>query len=190
MLLLPLFVNKTHHNRNDTNNAKLDILQVTLGPMQFHWFVNEWTVVFGLNWNPHSTVYTQIFTDWPYLSSSTTAYHSCVSIMPLYSTDCYLWFITLTFEEFINEIFLNITDYLPTFQAPNRNLEDKILQVNPIMEAFGNAKTGINDNSSRFGKYLELTYTRLGKITGARVSVYLLEQSRVVHQAMWGTVCL
>ncbi|XP_042858977.1 myosin-IIIb-like [Penaeus japonicus] len=68
-------------------------------------------------------------------------------------------------------------------EAPNRNLEDKILQVNPIMEAFGNAKTGINDNSSRFGKYLELTYTRLGKVTGAKISVYLLEQSRVVHQA-------
>ncbi|KAA0189970.1 hypothetical protein HAZT_HAZT003315, partial [Hyalella azteca] len=56
-------------------------------------------------------------------------------------------------------------------KAPNRNLEEKILQVNPIMEAFGNAKTGINDNSSRL------------LVTGARVSVYLLEQSRVVHQA-------
>ncbi|KAK8720309.1 hypothetical protein OTU49_013424, partial [Cherax quadricarinatus] len=68
-------------------------------------------------------------------------------------------------------------------KAPNRNLEDKILQVNPIMEAFGNAKTGINDNSSRFGKYLELTHTRLGRVTGAKISVYLLEQSRVVYQA-------
>ncbi|CAL4059864.1 unnamed protein product, partial [Meganyctiphanes norvegica] len=67
-------------------------------------------------------------------------------------------------------------------QAPNRNLEDKILQINYIMEAFGNAKTGINDNSSRFGKYLELTFTKLGKVTGAKVSVYLLEQSRVVFQ--------
>ncbi|XP_068215254.1 myosin-IIIb-like isoform X2 [Palaemon carinicauda] len=70
---------------------------------------------------------------------------------------------------------------LDVTQAPNRNLEDKILQVNPIMEAFGNAKTGINDNSSRFGKYLELSYTRQGKVTGAKISVYLLEQSRVVH---------
>lgn len=51
------------------------------------------------------------------------------------------------------------------------------------MEAFGNAQTGINDNSSRFGKYLDLTMTNSGKVTGARISVYLLEQSRVVQQA-------
>ncbi|XP_063238781.1 myosin-IIIb-like [Bacillus rossius redtenbacheri] len=68
-------------------------------------------------------------------------------------------------------------------KAPNRNLEERILQVNPIMEAFGNAKTGINANSSRFGKFLDLTMTRAGKVTGARVSVYLLEQSRVPQQA-------
>nr|XP_026486396.1 myosin-IIIb-like isoform X3 [Vanessa tameamea] len=64
------------------------------------------------------------------------------------------------------------------------NLEDKILQVNPIMEAFGNARTGINANSSRFGKYLDLSIMRVGRISGARISVYLLEQSRVVHQAL------
>ena len=51
-------------------------------------------------------------------------------------------------------------------QAPNRNLEDKILQVNPLVEAFGNARTVINDNSSRFGKYLEMTFTSNGKVTG------------------------
>lgn len=68
-------------------------------------------------------------------------------------------------------------------KAPNRNLEERILQVNPIMEAFGNARTGINANSSRFGKYLDLTMTKSGKVTGARISVYLLEQSRVVQQA-------
>ncbi|XP_013176841.1 PREDICTED: myosin-IIIb-like isoform X2 [Papilio xuthus] len=64
------------------------------------------------------------------------------------------------------------------------NLEEKILQVNPIMEAFGNARTGINANSSRFGKYLDLSMMRVGRISGARISVYLLEQSRVVHQAI------
>jgi len=68
-------------------------------------------------------------------------------------------------------------------QAPNRNLEQRILQMNPIMEAFGNARTGINNNSSRFGKFLELSMTKSGQLTGARVSVYLLEQSRVIQQA-------
>ena len=53
-------------------------------------------------------------------------------------------------------------------QAPNRNLEDKILQVNPLVEAFGNARTVINDNSSRFGKYLEMTFTCNGKVTGGK----------------------
>ncbi|KAL4703000.1 hypothetical protein ACJJTC_008778 [Scirpophaga incertulas] len=69
-------------------------------------------------------------------------------------------------------------------KTQNRNLEEKILQVNPIMEAFGNARTGINANSSRFGKYLDLSMMRMGRISGARISVYLLEQSRVVHQAL------
>ncbi|KAJ0182581.1 hypothetical protein K1T71_001950 [Dendrolimus kikuchii] len=69
-------------------------------------------------------------------------------------------------------------------KTQNRNLEEKILQVNPIMEAFGNARTGINANSSRFGKYLDLSMMRVGRISGARISVYLLEQSRVVHQAL------
>ncbi|KAG8034288.1 hypothetical protein G9C98_001372 [Cotesia typhae] len=68
-------------------------------------------------------------------------------------------------------------------KSPNRNIEEKILEVNPIMEAFGNSVTGINKNSSRFGKYLELTITKGGKITGARIAVYLLEQSRVVLQS-------
>ncbi|CAG0923056.1 unnamed protein product, partial [Notodromas monacha] len=67
-------------------------------------------------------------------------------------------------------------------RGQNKNLEEKILQVNPIMEAFGNARTGINDNSSRFGKYVDLTFTPSGNVVGAKVSVYLLEQSRVVHQ--------
>ncbi|XP_052758788.1 myosin-IIIb-like isoform X2 [Galleria mellonella] len=69
-------------------------------------------------------------------------------------------------------------------KTQNRYLEEKILQVNPIMESFGNARTGINANSSRFGKYLDLSMMRVGRISGARISVYLLEQSRVIHQAL------
>ncbi|KAL4217322.1 Myosin-IIIa [Mactra antiquata] len=67
--------------------------------------------------------------------------------------------------------------------APNRDLEEKILQVNPLMEAFGNAKTVINDNSSRFGKYLEMFFTENGTVTGAKITEYLLEKSRVIFQA-------
>jgi myosin heavy subunit len=61
-------------------------------------------------------------------------------------------------------------------------LERKILQVNPLLEAFGNAKTLMNDNSSRFGKYTELKFDSRGGVMGAQISEYLLEKSRVVRQ--------
>ncbi|XP_019363818.1 PREDICTED: myosin-IIIa isoform X1 [Gavialis gangeticus] len=68
--------------------------------------------------------------------------------------------------------------------ANNRTLQEKILQVNNLVEAFGNAGTIINDNSSRFGKYLEMKFTCGGTVVGAQISEYLLEKSRVVHQAL------
>ncbi|KAB7505344.1 Unconventional myosin-Vb [Armadillidium nasatum] len=62
-------------------------------------------------------------------------------------------------------------------------IEKKILASNPIMEAIGNAKTTRNDNSSRFGKYIELDFTKSYHIMGANMRTYLLEKSRVVFQA-------
>ncbi|XP_030205229.1 myosin-IIIa isoform X2 [Gadus morhua] len=68
-------------------------------------------------------------------------------------------------------------------KANNRELQEKILLVNSLVEAFGNATTAINDNSSRFGKYLEMKFTSGGTVVGAKISEYLLEKSRVIHQA-------
>ncbi|CAM9227513.1 unnamed protein product [Lampetra planeri] len=62
-------------------------------------------------------------------------------------------------------------------------VEDKVLASNPITEALGNAKTTRNDNSSRFGKYTEISFDRKYRIIGANMRTYLLEKSRVIYQA-------
>ncbi|XP_020591593.1 myosin-1-like [Phalaenopsis equestris] len=62
-------------------------------------------------------------------------------------------------------------------------MEYEILQTNPILEAFGNAKTARNDNSSRFGKLIEIHFNPSGKISGAKIQTFLLEKSRVVQCA-------
>uniref|UniRef100_A0A8C9WDC7 Unconventional myosin-Va n=1 Tax=Scleropages formosus TaxID=113540 RepID=A0A8C9WDC7_SCLFO len=67
--------------------------------------------------------------------------------------------------------------------ASEANVEEKVLASNPIVEAIGNAKTTRNDNSSRFGKYIEIGFDKRYRIIGANMRTYLLEKSRVVFQA-------
>ena len=62
-------------------------------------------------------------------------------------------------------------------------LEDKIVNTNPVLEAWGNAKTVRNDNSSRFGKFIRIWFNMAGKLSGADMVIYLLEKSRLTFQA-------
>jgi len=68
--------------------------------------------------------------------------------------------------------------------STSNSIEAQVLQSNPILESFGNARTMRNDNSSRFGKFIEIQFTRTGRLVGAQIDTYLLEKVRLVTQSI------
>ncbi len=69
----------------------------------------------------------------------------------------------------------------PTSLDGHVSIEKRVLDSNPILESFGNARTIKNDNSSRFGKYIDIRFTKNGKLAGANIETYLLEKVRLIH---------
>ena len=79
-----------------------------------------------------------------------------------------------------SKIFMSYIAYISSRSELAGDIKDKLLKSNPILEAFGNATTLRNNNSSRFGKYMEIQFDYAGAPIGGRISQYLLEKSRVV----------
>lgn len=82
------------------------------------------------------------------------------------------------------KIIMQYISEVSTANGPGgERIKKMLLESNPLLEAFGNAKTVRNDNSSRFGKYMEILFQYNGAPAGGRISVYMLEKSRIVNTA-------
>ena len=88
--------------------------------------------------------------------------------------------------QYLSAVSMGTEKLMPQGGSQETPIEDKVVGSNPILESFGNAKTCRNNNSSRFGKWLEISFScGFGKFSliGANITQYLLEKSRVVVQA-------
>jgi myosin V len=74
--------------------------------------------------------------------------------------------------------------YMNSAKYEDATTEQQVLQSNPILESFGNARTSRNDNSSRFGKYIDIRFSGSGKLSGASIETYLLEKVRLIHPSV------
>jgi myosin-7 len=75
-----------------------------------------------------------------------------------------------------------VLSYLADVSGSEGGIQDKIISTNPVLEAFGNSKTERNNNSSRFGKWMEIQFNQKNQITGAQIIDYLLEKTRIIDQ--------
>lgn len=112
-------------------------------------------------------------------------YHNfrSLTLVKSLNSEKFYWTISLYNDNVINSLTILSGTHCYCYLNKQGELEQQLLQANPILEAFGNAKTVKNDNSSRFGKFIRINFDASGYIAGANIETYLLEKSRAIRQA-------